>query len=70
MKTRSFIFIFIGLLIVLAYSRLFGMAELWQAVMGDNFNRTVKNVVEEGSELWGYALVTWGTVHFFLTNRS
>ena len=61
MKTRSFIFIFIGLLIVLAYSRLFGMAELWQAVMGDNFNRTVKKVVEEGSELWGYALVTWGT---------
>ncbi|MBO7173260.1 MAG: transporter, partial [Burkholderiaceae bacterium] len=47
MKTRSFVFIFIGLLIVLIYSRLFGMGELWKAIMGDNFNRTVKNIVEE-----------------------
>ncbi len=64
MKTRAFIFIFIGLLIVLVYSRLFGMGELWHAIMGDNFNRTVKNVVEEGSELWGYALVFWGTAKY------
>ena len=69
MKTRSFIFIFIGLLIVLAYSRLFGMGELWHAVMGENFNRTVKNVVEEGSELWGYALVFWGAVKYWLETK-
>lgn len=70
MKTRSFVFIFIGLLIVLAYSRLFGMGELWHTIMTDHFNRTVKNVVEEGSELWGYALVFWGSVKYWLESKQ
>ena len=69
MKTRAFVFIFIGLLIVLIYSRLFGMGELWKAIMGTDFNRTVKNVVEEGSELWGYALVFWGAVKYWLAPK-
>ena len=67
MKSRSFIFIFIGLLVVLVFSRLFGMGELWHAIMGDNFIRLVKNVVEEGCELWGYALITWGAINYVLT---
>lgn len=70
MKARSFIFIFIGLLIVLAYSRLFGMGELWRAIMGDNYIRLVKNVVEEGSELWGYALITWGALNYLFTSKQ
>ena len=70
MKSRSFIFIFIGLLIVLAYSRLFGMGELWHAIMGDNYIRLVKNVVEEGSELWGYALVTWGALNYLFASKK
>ena len=69
MKTRAFVFIFIGLLIVLVYSRLFGMGELWHSIMTDHFNRTVKNVVEEGSELWGYALVFWGSVKYWLESK-
>ena len=70
MKSRSFIFIFIGLLIVLAYSRLFGMGELWHAIMGDNYIRLVKNVAEEGSELWGYALVTWGALNYLFASKK
>ena len=70
MKSRSFIFIFIGLLIVLAYSRLFGMGELWRVIMGDNYIRLVKNVVEEGSELWGYALVTWGALNYLFASKK
>ena len=70
MKSHSFIFIFIGLLIVLAYSRLFGMGELWHAIMGDNYIRLVKNVVEEGSELWGYALVTWGALNYLFASKK
>ena len=70
MKSRSFIFIFIGLLIVLAYSRLFGMGELWRAIMGDNYIRLVKNVVEEGSELWGYALICWGALNYLFSSKK
>ena len=69
MKSHAFVFIVIGLLIVLVYSRLFGMGELWHSVMPKHFNRTVKNVVEEGSELWGYALVFWGAVKYFLESK-
>ena len=70
MKSRSYTFIFIGLLIVLAFSRLFGMGELWETIMADHFNRTVKNVVEEGTELWGYALIFWGALNYLFASKK
>ena len=45
-----------GLLSVLLFSRLFGMGILWEKLLGEDYNRTVKNMVEEGSELFGYTL--------------
>lgn len=45
-----------GLLCVLVFSRLFGMHELWQGLMLDGYNRLVKNMVEEGTELFGYVI--------------
>lgn len=45
-----------GLLCVFVFSRLFGMHELWQELMQDGYNRLVKNMVEEGTELFGYTL--------------
>ncbi len=45
-----------GLLCVLVFSRLFGMHILWQELMLDGYNRLVKNMVEEGTELFGYIL--------------
>lgn len=45
-----------GLLCVLLFSRLFGMGILWTQLLGDDYNRAVKNMVEEGSELFGYSL--------------
>jgi hypothetical protein len=45
-----------GLLCVLVFSRLFGMHELWQGLMLDGYNRLVKNMVEEGTEMFGYII--------------
>ncbi|WP_193014808.1 hypothetical protein [Proteus sp. FME41] len=45
-----------GLLCVLLFSRLFGMGILWHKLLGEDYNRDVKNMVEEGSELFGYTL--------------
>ncbi|ARF47937.1 hypothetical protein [Pantoea stewartii] len=45
-----------GLMIVLVFSRLFGMNTLWQHLMPDHYNRGVKNMAEEGIELLGYSL--------------
>lgn len=46
-----------GFITVLAFSRLMGRGVFWQAVMGDSYMRLVKNIVEEGIETFGYALI-------------
>ena len=45
-----------GLLSVLVFSRLFGIHLLWQNLMQESYLRLVKNMVEEGIELFGYTL--------------
>ncbi|NMP16927.1 hypothetical protein [Thalassotalea sp. Y01] len=51
-----------ALVIILVFSRLFGMGDLWQELMGDNYVRQVKNSFEEGIELLGYSLLFYNTV--------
>ena len=48
---------FIGFLITYLYSRLFGKTSFWMALMGDAYNRTAKNMAEEGIELLGYTII-------------
>lgn len=45
-----------GLITVLIFSRCIGINELWQYLLGTNFPRMAKNMVEEGTELFGYML--------------
>ncbi|WP_082792405.1 hypothetical protein [Neptuniibacter marinus] len=51
-----------GILVVLAFSRLFGRGSFWEAVMGDGYVRVVKNIAEEGTELMGYSLLVIAAV--------
>lgn len=53
-----------GILVVLVFSRLFGRGSFWEAVMGDGYMRVVKNIVEEGTELIGHALLVIAAVEF------
>ena len=53
-----------GLLIILVWSRLFGQGSFWEAVMGDNHLRVVKNIAEEGTELMGYTLLVIAAFEF------
>lgn len=53
-----------GMLTILVFSRLFGMNELWQHLMPDDYHRTVKNMAEEGSELLGYTLCLFATLGY------
>jgi hypothetical protein len=53
-----------GMLTTLVFSRLFGMHELWEHLMLDGYNRTVKNIAEEGSELLGYSLCLFATFSY------
>ena len=47
----------VGLATLLVFSRLFGKEALWQTMLGDNYHRSMKNMVEESTELFGYALI-------------
>lgn len=59
-----------GLLCVLVFSRLFGMHHLWQNIMLEGYNRIVKNMVEEGVELFGYALCFASTIWYVCSKNK
>ncbi|GAB6260239.1 hypothetical protein L4174_006290 [Photobacterium sp. CCB-ST2H9] len=56
-KHASFGLMIGGMATLMVFSRLFGMSELWQTAMQDNYVREVKNLAEEGVELLGYSLI-------------
>ena len=58
-----------GLLTILIFSRLFGMSILWESILQDGYVRIVKNMVEEGIELFGYILCLGAAVNL-LSGKS
>lgn len=64
-RSHSFVYIVLGLAIVLAFSRVFGTTSLWLAVLdGSNAAKVVKNTVQEGLELLGYLLIFVGSIGY------
>lgn len=55
-----------GLVTVLAFSRMMGRNSFWSSVMGDNYIRVVKNIVEEGTETLGYTLILISAIELVL----
>ncbi|MDQ1212925.1 hypothetical protein [Pantoea anthophila] len=58
-----------GFLVVLVFSRLFGVHVLWQHLMLGDYNRVVKNMAEEGTELLGYSLCWLASVRYVWQTR-
>lgn len=54
-----------GLVLILVFSRIFGMNMIWRVVMQGDYVRTVKNIVEEGTEFMGYILCLGSAVAFW-----
>ena len=55
---------------VLVFARLFGRKDLWLQLMGDNFQRVIKNAAEEGVELLALGLIFIAIIEFFFSRRS
>jgi hypothetical protein len=53
-----------GVILLLPYAQLIGHGPLWQAIMGDNYVRVVKVIVEEFIELGAYGLMAIGSAEF------
>lgn len=64
LSSRSGTVMLLGMAVLLCYSRLFGMSSHWQAVLGDGYVRTVKNAVEETTELLGYSFILAASVDY------
>jgi len=63
-ESRASVWMIIGLLCVLVFSRLFGSKHIWYNLFEDERVRIIKNVVEEGLELFGYTLMTTAAILF------
>jgi len=54
----------LGLVILLCFSRLFGMTEIWTTVLGEGYVRTAKNAIEETGELLGYTFILAASLRY------
>lgn len=63
-ESRSSVLMMTGLLCVLVFSRLFGSKHIWYTLYDVDRVRILKNVVEEGLELFGDALIVTATLLF------
>ena len=72
MQSPPFTTMSFGVMIILFFSRAMGMGKLWKLVMGERFIRVVKNVVEEGTELFGYSIIFLAAVEYasYLLNKG
>lgn len=50
-----------GILLLLLFSRTFGMQQLWHAILGQGYNRVAKNVAEEGTEMVAYLIIFYAS---------
>ena len=60
-QTRSYIYLSVGLLIVLVFSRVFGSGSLWKDLMMLDYQGAYKKMIQEGLELFGYVFIAWGS---------
>ena len=72
MESKSFVTMSFGMIVVLLFSRAMGMGKLWKMILGENFNRSAKNVVEEGIEFFGYSIIFLAAVEYayYLLNKG
>jgi hypothetical protein len=68
MKTRSYGFFSAATITIFIFSRMFGRTVFWEAVMGDQYFRSVKNVAEESLELYGYLLLIIAVVELAIAD--
>ena len=72
-QSSHFFSLCIGMALLLVFSRLFGMGHFWLGILGPEYDRTIKRVVEEGIEVLGYTIIFYSSLGYlqsFLTWRK
>lgn len=65
--TPAYAFVLCGLIIVLFFSRLLGASAILESLMGAEYNPHFKTALQEGVELMGYLLATWGAARYLMS---
>lgn len=64
-NTRSYVFVLIGFVTLFVFSRIFGSGSLlWKSALGVAYNQEFKSAIQEGLELFSYAIITQGALLF------
>lgn len=66
----SFGILFIGVLLLHVFSRLFGKGKNWEYLMGEDYQRVVKDAAEESIELLAYGIIFIGAVEIIFLSRN
>jgi hypothetical protein len=66
-NSRAGSVLLVAVVLLLVYSRLFGMSGLWRDLLGDGYVRLFKNAVEESTELLAYFLVVGASVSYAMS---
>lgn len=61
--------LFIGVLLLHVFSRLFGKGKNWEALMGEDYLRVVKDAAEESIELLAYGIILIGAIEIVFLSR-
>ena len=66
--TRSGTMVYVGVFLLIIFTRLFGTSALWEVVMGVNYDAKFKGIIQEGLELMAYMLIAYGSCLALLTS--
>ena len=69
LERYSFYWLFVGIIVVVFFSRMFGMKVFWVEALGSDFNVDMKRMVEETAELWGYFIVMASALVCFIEKK-
>lgn len=70
LATRAFAIVWAGFLVAVPFGQLIGHGAFLQLVMGDDYNRDYKRVIEEILEVMGYALLLIGSFESIVQLRT
>ncbi len=70
MRHPSFGVMLSGLGVLMVFSRLFGMDDLWSQFLQEGYHRGAKNLAEEATELLGYTMILFSATWYKLALRS
>lgn len=62
---REATFVYLGFALLIIFTRLFGTGDLWEGVMKESYQPSVKAAIQEGLELLSYMLIAYGSVTSF-----